>query len=133
VEGVDYTLDGSDPVATKAAASDRPQGLSYCGSQQYVNVYVPGNEPLVNAEHAYLASVLPTGVSNPAWGLYSATASTKGATADKNLLNIEADVIQGRKSISAWDDAVKTWVKAAGDDERKEYEEAFAVAQNGES
>ena len=130
-EGTDYTLNGNDPVATATAKSDSPQGLGYCGSQTFVNIYVPGNQTLVTAVHDYLASVLPTGVPNPTWGLYSDTAATKGTTANQNLQNVEADIIQGRKSMSDWDAAVKAWVQAAGDAERKEYEQAFAAQHGG--
>jgi putative aldouronate transport system substrate-binding protein len=130
-EGVDYTLDGADPVATKTGASDHMYHIQYCGAQARVNLYVPGNQDLVKAQHDYLSKVLPTGVSDPTWGLYSPTLSSKGATADKTLLDFKGDIIQGRKSISDYDGALKAWVSAAGDDERKEYEEAYAKAHGG--
>jgi putative aldouronate transport system substrate-binding protein len=131
VEGVDYTLNGSDPVGTDVGRTEQLFDLQYCGAQLNLNVYVPGAEDLVKAEHEYLASVLPTGVPNPTWGLYSDTAATKGATANKNLQDVQADIVQGRKSLSEWDSAVKDWVTAAGDAERKEYEQAFAARAGG--
>lgn len=131
VAGADYTLKGTDPVPTKSATSEYPQGLLYCGSQEYVNLYVPGNSAVVKAEHDYLATVMPTGVSNPTWGLYSETAATKGATAGTNVLNAQSDIIQGRRNLSEWDQIVKTWRQQAGDAMRKEYEKAYADLHSG--
>lgn len=122
----DYTLKGSDPVPTAAAQGEYPQGLLYCGSQEYVNIYVPGNEAAVRAEHDYLSKVLPTGVPNPTLGLYSETLATKGATANLTLLNAQADIIQGRRKLSEWDTIVKDWRQQAGDAMRGEYEKAYA-------
>lgn len=131
VAGADYTMKGTDPVPTKSAVSEYPQGLLYCGSQQYVNLYVPGNTEAVKAEHAYLTKVLPTGVSNPTWGLYSETNATKGATAGTNVLNAQSDIIQGRRKLSEWDQIVKTWRQQAGDATRREYEKAYDDLKSG--
>jgi hypothetical protein len=105
--------------------------LLYCGSREYVNLYVPGNSAVVKAEHDYLATVMPTGVSNPTWGLYSETAATKGATAGTNVLNAQSDIIQGRRKLSEWDQIVKTWRQQASDAMRKEYEKAYADLHSG--
>ncbi len=129
--GADYTLKGPDPVPTPGATSEYPQGLLYCGSQEYVNIYVPGNEAAVRAEHDYLSKVLPTGVANPTWGLYSETLETKGATANTTLLNAQSDIIQGRRKLSEWDSIVKDWRQQAGDAMRGEYEKAFADSHSG--
>jgi putative aldouronate transport system substrate-binding protein len=130
-KGADYTLKGTDPIATTRAATDGGFGLSYCGSQIYQNIYVPGQDQVVKDEHAYLSKVLPTGVSNPTWGLYSQTDSTKGATAGLNLVNAESDIIQGRRKLSEWDGLVKTWRQQAGDKTRDEYEKAYASLHSG--
>jgi putative aldouronate transport system substrate-binding protein len=131
VKDVDYTLNGSDPVTTDTGKTDRLYDIQYCGAQGRVNLYVPGNDALVKAQHDYLVKVMPTGVANPTQGLYSPTASSKGATANKNLQDVESDIIQGRKPISVWDDAVKAWMQAAGSAEATEYEQAYAKANGG--
>lgn len=131
VEGVDYTLEGTDPVVTKQGSTEQVSPLYYCGSQLFQNIYVPGAEDVVKAEHEYLTKVMPTGVSDPTWGLYSETASTKGATAATNLLNAQGDIIQGRRKLSEWDSLVKTWRKDAGDAMRGDYEKAYASLHPG--
>jgi putative aldouronate transport system substrate-binding protein len=127
VAGDTYTLDGTDPVQTK---SWTPQHVvpSYIGSQASNALYVSGNDTVVTAEHTFLADVMPTAVDDPSLGLYSATESTKGATADKTLHGIQDDIIQGRKAVSAWKSAVVSWRSSAGDEIRKEYEEAYAAS-----
>ena len=126
VEGVDYTLDGTDPVVTKKGTTEQISSLYYCGSQIFQSLYVPGAEDVVRAEHDYLTKVMPTGVSDPTWGLYSETAATKGATAGTNLTNALSDIIQGRRKLSEWDSVVATWRKEAGDAMRGEYEKAYS-------
>lgn len=129
--GADYTLKGSDPVPTKSSVADFPQGLLYCGSQQYNALYVPGDQNTVKAMHHYLADVLDGGVKDPSQGLYSETAVTKGATATQDIQNVQADIIQGRRPVSDWDSAVSEWRKKAGDAIAAEYAKAFAKQHGG--
>jgi putative aldouronate transport system substrate-binding protein len=127
VEGVDYTLKGSDPVTTSAYSSEA-MPIYYVATQGNVAVYAPTDPDLVKHEHAYLAAVLPTGMTNPAQGLYSETALGAGVAADAALQAVQADIIQGRRKVSDWDAAVKTWLQQAGNAEAKEYSEAYAAA-----
>lgn len=131
VKGTDYTLKGTDPVATKQGVAESISCLYYCGSQIFQDIYVPGFQDLAKTEHKYLTEVMPTGVPNPAWGLYSEAASTKGVTAGTELADVQAAIIQGRKKISAWDDAVKKWRQDAGDQMRDEYEKAYDKTHAG--
>ncbi len=131
VKDLDYTLKGTDPVTTQQGTSDNLQGLFYCGSQLYQNLYVANMPDVVKAEHTYLTSVLPTGITDPSSGLYSQTASTKGATANMTLNNAQGDIIQGRRPLSDWDALVKTWRQQAGDAMRGEYEKAYESLHSG--
>jgi putative aldouronate transport system substrate-binding protein len=129
--GVDYTLDGTDPVLTKTGGSDDLYHLQYCGAQGRVNLYLPGNDELVKDQYDYLSKVLPNGVSNPAWGLFSPAALNYDAKANKGIRDAQADIIQGRKPMSSWDSALETWKKTAGDAERSDYEKGYAAANGG--
>lgn len=126
VGGVDYTLNGTDPIATPTGNADYPQGILYCGGQGNVDLYTPGANNILTEAHGYLSAVLPTGVRNSSSGLYSETNVTVGATANKNLADAQSDIIQGRKKISEWDTVVRTWRQQAGDGIRADYEKAFA-------
>ena len=128
VENVDYTLsEQGDPVRTKTGTSELIDGLEYVGTQEYVNLYVPGNKALVDMERAYLETALPNGVADPSWGLYSETAVTKGVTATQNVQNATSDIIQGRRKLAEWDSVVTSWRNLAGDAMRGEYEKAYAA------
>lgn len=129
--GTDYTLKGTDPIATKTSLVDYPQGLLYCGSQEYNNLYVPGSPDTVKAMHSYLADVLSDGVKDPSQGLYSQTSVTKGASATQTVQDAQADIIQGRRPVSDWDSVVSDWRKAAGDAIRSELEKAYAKQHGG--
>ncbi len=124
-EGTDHTLRGSDPILTETAATNSPQGLHYCGSQQYGSFYMPGDPDSVKAMHAYASKVLRDGVLNAALGLYSDESVTKGAAATARMRDAQTEIIVGRKPVSGWDDAVKQWQSETGDAQRQEYEEAF--------
>jgi putative aldouronate transport system substrate-binding protein len=127
--GADYTLDGTDPVQSKAAAGEK-MPIDYVGSQKFTALYAPGASELVKGEHDYLSTVLPTGVENPALGLYSETALGDGARANSDLISVVNDVIQGRKGLSDWDAALKSWQDAGGAQMAKEYEQAYSEANS---
>jgi putative aldouronate transport system substrate-binding protein len=124
VKDVDYKLQGSDPVRIPHHPGGVP--ISYLGSQAYDTLYIAGDADLVNAEHDYLTAVLPTGVANAAQGLYSPTALGAGAAANEAVTDVQSDIIQGRKPVSSWDDALKTWLDKAGGQIAQEYEQAYA-------
>ena len=59
-----------------------------------------------------------------------ATDQTDGPNLAKVLSNAQADVITGRKPISAWDSAVSAWRKNGGDTIKSEYEKAWSDANS---
>lgn len=124
VEGDDYTLKGTDPVPTKDAVNAKSTSLPYVGGTEFSVIYVPGDEDLVKAEHQYLSDVIPTGVVDAHQGKFSATAITKGATEEQKLVDVQNEIIQGRKPMSAFKDAVAAWKTAVGDKIREEYANA---------
>jgi len=127
VVGHDYTLNGADPVSTKAATSDVVTPV-YAGGQSSTVLYAAGNQKLVTAQHQFLSDVLPTAIPDPSLGLYSATAAGAGVAAAATLHNVQNDVIQGRKSTSDWATAVASWRTSVGDKMRSEYEDAYAAS-----
>lgn len=127
IEGVDHELQGSDPVLTEKGRTEVQLGLRYVGQGPWVN-YSPGAPDVTKDQHEAEAASVPTAVKNPTTGLYSETQSRKGNQIGSALGDIENDIIQGRKPVSAWADAVKTWKKNGGDTMRDEYEKALAEA-----
>lgn len=127
VEGHDYTSTNGNLKPTPAAASEQLP-LPYVGSQRYTTLYVPNNKADVDRQYEWLQQAMPGGVLNAAQGLYSPTDQTKGATWGKKFKDLQGDIIQGRKPVSAWEDTIKDWKKDVGDKIRHEFETAYAAA-----
>lgn len=126
VEGADYELDGTDPILTDNGTSEMLP-LPYVSSTAFMTLYVPGAENLVRSQHDYVSEVLPDGVPNATLGLYSETDRSKGVSEREKLEALQADIVQGRQSVSKWKDAVADWRKRVGDQTRKELEESYAA------
>lgn len=128
VEGVSYTLDGSDPVLTEAGKADSysRQALAYVTSRTLDVLYVPKNRELVQRQYDYLTAVMRDTYFNPTIGLYSETNVGAGVAAAKVIQDAINDILSGRKQLSTWSEAVSTWRTQAGDKMRAEYEDAFA-------
>jgi putative aldouronate transport system substrate-binding protein len=129
VEGIDHELHGSDPVLTEKGRNETQLALRYVGQPPWVN-YSPSDPDMAKDQFEAEKKVIPTAVKNPVEGLYSETQSRKGNQIGSTLSDLETDIIQGRKPVSAWVDAVKTWKKNGGDKMRDEYEKALAEAND---
>ena len=122
-EGVDHTLDSAgNPVLTKTGTANTVLPIRYLADSPYT-IYVPGRPQDADTQHAYQSLEVPTGIDNPTIGLYSNTASSKNATADKAFTDGVNDIVQGRRQQSELKNLISTWKSAVGDAMRKEYEE----------
>jgi putative aldouronate transport system substrate-binding protein len=72
---------------------------------------------------------MPISVSDPTDGFYSATAWSKGQTADVHFQDGMIDIILGRRQLSEYDGLVKAWQTEAGEAVRKEFMESMAAAK----
>jgi putative aldouronate transport system substrate-binding protein len=126
----DYSLDANgNPVPS-------PEGIARAS---YVPWRYMAQHPWVNyqadlpgfAKAAYDAqqALMPIGVSDPTDGFYSATAWSKGQTADVHFQDGVVDIILGRKQMSEYDDLVKAWQTEAGEQVRKEFTDSMAAAR----
>jgi putative aldouronate transport system substrate-binding protein len=124
----DYTLQGSDPVPTDVGAVEVGQMvLSLLATGPQV-IYNPGQYQATRDLYSVLKRLSAVTVAYPTAGLFSATNLTKGASINKKMTDLQLDIIQGRKPLSAWDAAVATWRSSGGDQMRSEYERAYATA-----
>ena len=122
-EGVDHTLDSAgNPVLTKTGTANTVLPIRYLADSPYT-IYVPGRPQDADIQHAYQSLEIPTGIDNPTIGLYSNTASSKNATADKAFTDGVNDIVQGRRQQSELKNLISTWRSSVGDAMRKEYEE----------
>ncbi|OYN92623.1 type 2 periplasmic-binding domain-containing protein [Parenemella sanctibonifatiensis] len=130
IEGRHFNFDdGGNPTPISAAVeSEKFGGLRYAGTRPYSQLYLPGQEELVRAQHAYLTEKLPTAKANASSGLYSETATGGDQSFSKTAKDARLQIIQGRQSLSTWADVVQDWKNGTGDTVRGEYEEAYAEA-----
>lgn len=129
IEGVDYTLDAnSQPQPTPAGISDAGYvPWRYISQHPYVQYQadLPNYAKIsFDAEQVQVAA----GVLDPTLGFYSPTNYTRGSVAEMNFRQAVVDVAVGRRPFSDWDQIVRDWRGAAGDQVRKEYLDAFAAA-----
>jgi putative aldouronate transport system substrate-binding protein len=129
LEGTDYTLDAnSQPQPTQAGISDAGYvPWRYISQHPYVQYQadLPNYAKIsFDAEQVQVAA----GVLDPTLGFYAPTNYTKGSVAEMNFRQAVVDVAVGRRPFSDWDQIVKDWRTAAGDQVRKEYLDAFAAA-----
>lgn len=129
IEGHDYTLSGTDPILTDTGRAERSIPSLYLVTADRP-LYEAGNRESTAVQHRYQEQTVPKGVPLPTVGLYSDTQVTAGATLDKNMADTQSDIIQGRKTLADWDEAVRTWRSRGGDKIRQEYEAAFTEARN---
>jgi putative aldouronate transport system substrate-binding protein len=123
VEGTDFTFTKTNPIKTPAGVKETNLPLRYMAAGPLVTYY--GKDPQAGRDyHGYQTSVLDSTVDAASLGLYSPTEQSK-ASLTTDLTAIQDDVMQGRKSLKDWDNAVAKWRKNGGDQIRKEYEQAF--------
>ena len=125
IEGVHYTMDGSDPMPTDRGTSETALGFRYLTDAPWP-IYVPGNRDSTQNWYDAQKTAVEYGVRDPTLGLYSETSTRIGGSIGGRLNDLTNDILQGRKPVSAWDAGVASWRQNGGDRIREELEEARA-------
>jgi putative aldouronate transport system substrate-binding protein len=126
----DYSLDPKgNPVPNQDGllrASYVP--WRYIAQHPWVNyrASLPG---FAKASYEAQQMLLPIGVSDPTDGYFSATAWSKGQTADVHFQDGLIDLILGRRPMSDYDDLVKAWQTEAGETVRKEFMDSITAGK----
>lgn len=127
-QGVDHNVDDNgNPVLTKTGTANAVLPIRYLADSPFT-IYQPGRPQDADTQHAYQSKEIPTGINNPTVGLFSNTAATKNATADKTFNDAINDIIQGRKEFSQMDSLITAWKNAAGEAMRTEYQDQLQTA-----
>jgi len=126
VAGYTYDMVDGNPVNRPAAASPGKVAMGYLGSNGGAVLYGAGDHASVDAQYEYLSRVIPRGVDDASWGLYSETAATKGATMVKRQADVQRQVMLGQTTLAAWDEFVVSWKSEVGDAIAAEYADAAA-------
>ena len=92
----------------------------------YVFVADEFRQGVAKASHEAEQMTLPLGVDDPTNGFYSSTVYAKGAIADMAWQDGVREIILGRTPMTQYDQLIKDWQAAAGEQVRKEYTDALA-------
>jgi len=79
------------------------------------------------AAHELEHMLLPAGVTDPAWGLYSPTLGSKGPVINRAVVDGVTDIVAGRRPLSDFDGIVQEWLSNGGEQIRKELTDAMAA------
>ncbi|ROS75795.1 carbohydrate ABC transporter substrate-binding protein (CUT1 family) [Curtobacterium sp. PhB130] len=129
IEGRDFEYRDGAPVLTKTGNSETALGefpLQYF-TECPLPLFYSGFPGMTDTVYESLASWLDDGITNPTYGLYSPTNSTKGPAVGTYATNAINDVLLGRAPVSSWKGVVREWRRRGGDAMRREFEEASAA------
>lgn len=126
IKGRNYKLQGSDPIPD-GAINETYIPTSYLGRGAPF-IYTPGRPDDTRAQFEYQKTLAPHSVPLPTVGLYAPSEFGAGATIAKNLQDVFADIISGRKPMSEWSAGLKAWKTGGGDLIADEYSKAYAKA-----
>ncbi|MFK4484344.1 hypothetical protein [Curtobacterium sp. AB7] len=88
-------------------------------------LFYSGAPEMTDVVYESLSSWLDDGITNPTYGLYSPTNSTKGPAIGTYATSAINDVLLGRAPVSGWKGVVRDWRRRGGDAMRREFEQAL--------
>ena len=126
---VDYTLDASGKLTLTDKSNVDANYVNWKYLMQHPQVmYVPDIPGYAKAEYDAEHALIPAGVTDPTLGLFSPTLGTKGSTINRTMTDGITDIVAGRRPLADYDQLVKDWQTAGGDQIRKELMDAMAAA-----
>jgi putative aldouronate transport system substrate-binding protein len=123
VEGVDWQRNAAGDAALTTTGQGEVPGLAaqYICSPPYV-LYYAGQAQATRDIYAYEQKFIPKAVQDPTLGLDSATASRVGGTLQAMIVDARHAVMRGQQPVASWDETMKQWRSAGGDQIRGEFE-----------
>jgi len=91
--------------------------------------YQAGLPGYAKASFEYEQQLVKVGIDDPTIGFLSPTSSTKGVVANNTFSDGINDLLTGRRPLTDYDQLVKDWRNSAGDQIRKELQDAMAAAK----
>lgn len=127
VAGRHYNLQGTDPIPTKTGLVETGIGLQYI-SDSALALYYAGKPDVPRNQHEIQQKIASRLEFDASHGLYSDTMSKDGPKLNGVLTDLENQILQGKKPVSDWAPAVKTWLSSGGEKIRGELQQAFTDA-----
>ena len=128
VPGVHHMLDpNGNPILTDKGTAEVTPSWSFVVRPTPV-LFDPKSADFARVLQADQLPNIQAGQPDPSLGLYSETQSTKGALAEQPFLDGLTDVVLGRRPFADYDQLVKDWQNAGGNQIRTELEQGFAAS-----
>ncbi len=128
--GVHYNMQNGSPALTQSGTTQTALGVRYIVDGPDV-LFVPGNPAATTAAYQYQKSIIDSSVRDPTVGVFSDTWSRKQSNLTKIVMDMQNDVLAGRRDLSAVDEAISRWKSEGGDEARREFQEQ--IEKYGES
>lgn len=130
VKDVDFTFDAQgNPVKTDKGRADTNVMWQYLAWHPPVLFY-PADPEFARVAYADTQAMLPYLLPDPSLGLYSSTDRNKGGTLIQSFSDGLGPIVTGSQPLSSFDQVLKDWRAAGGDQMRQEYQKAYADAQH---
>ncbi|MFD4411310.1 extracellular solute-binding protein [Streptomyces sp. NPDC058476] len=126
VRGPDHTLQGTDPVLTPQGQAENTLPTIFATDAPFT-LYYPAKPDIVPEQYEFQKAAVKQLIPNPAEPLYSPTDSKKSKLFGTLLDDTRKGIMQGRLPLKEWDAAMKNWRKEAGDQIRREFEQAWEI------
>ncbi len=126
LENVDWTRNASgDAVNNKTGQGEVPGlGIQYIASAPTV-LYYAGQPQATKDLFAFQQKFVPMSVQDPTLGMDSTTKGRSTGTLNSKIADARHAVMRGQQPVSSWDDVMKQWRSAGGDQIRSELEAAL--------
>jgi len=130
LKDVHYTLDSGGKLTLNDKSNVDANYVNWKYIMQHPQVmYVPDIPGYAKAEYEAEHVLVPAGVSDPTFGMYAPALASKGVTANRTMVDGVTDIIAGRRPISEFDAMLKDWQDQAGEQIRKELQDAIAASK----
>ena len=129
--GVDYTMAAGNPKLTEKGSKEVAQTYQFLVTPLSPVPVVPGEEQVAKDYAAWEADEVKYAVKPVFFGM-NITEPAQYAKLSQPMTDIEKDVRYGRKPVSAFQDALKTWKAQGGDQLRAFYEDVRAKYGTGQ-
>jgi putative aldouronate transport system substrate-binding protein len=128
LEGTHFQFDAQgNPIKTDKGRTDLNVMWQYLAVRPPVLFY--GLDPdYAGVAYADSQAMVPALVRDPSLGLYSKTDRSRGGTLIQQFSDGLLPIVTGRAPLSDYDQVLKDWRSAGGDQMRTEYEQAYTDA-----
>jgi len=124
VEGEQYELDGTDPAPTSRGVQEGGIGRQYiCDAP--MSFYFPGQPEVAERQSSIQQRTADRLSHDDSYGLYSPTRDQRASELETPVWDAMNEMVQGRRSVSEYDDVVSTWREGGGAQIAEELAEAY--------